>query len=75
MPVTVGTHIDPGQPADDRQPEEPTVRHRRGDQLGASLARCVGGQAYGIDSLRSDLVRFTFLLGSNDGEHSFSPEH
>lgn len=45
------------------------------DQLGAPLARFVGGQAHGIGALRSDLARFTFLLGSNDGEQFFSPEH
>jgi hypothetical protein len=41
------------------------------DQLSASLARFVGSQAYGVETLRDDLARFTFLLGGNDGEHLF----
>ena len=41
------------------------------DQLSASLARVVGSQAYDVETLRVDLVRFTFLLGGNDGEHLF----
>jgi hypothetical protein len=45
------------------------------DQLSASLARFVGDHAYGIQTLRDDLARFTFLLGGDDGERLFSPEH
>jgi len=40
-------------------------------QPGASLARFAGSTAYGIQVLRDDLARFTFLLGGNDGEHLF----
>lgn len=29
--------------------------------------------AYGLEQLRSDLARFAFLLGGNDGEHLLSP--
>jgi hypothetical protein len=28
----------------------------------------IGHPAYGLDQLRADLDRFTFLLGGNDGE-------
>jgi hypothetical protein len=45
------------------------------DQLGASLARFAGSEAYGVDALRGDLARFTFLLGGNAGEQFFSPGH
>jgi hypothetical protein len=45
------------------------------DQLGASLARSAGSEAYGVDALRGDLARFTFLLGGNAGEQFFSPGH
>jgi hypothetical protein len=38
-----------------------------------SLARFVGCDAYGVESLRDDLARFTFLLGESDGEGIFSP--
>lgn len=38
-----------------------------------SLTRYIGCEAYGIDSLRDDLARFTFLLGESDGEGLFSP--
>jgi hypothetical protein len=30
-----------------------------------------GHPAYGIDALRTDLERFTFLLGGSDGEELF----
>ncbi|MGH3185031.1 MAG: hypothetical protein ACRDOE_24430 [Streptosporangiaceae bacterium] len=39
----------------------------------ASLTRFVGCDAYGVQSLRDDLARFTFLLGESDGEGLFSP--
>ncbi|WP_424533527.1 hypothetical protein ACOZ38_24615 [Sphaerisporangium viridialbum] len=29
--------------------------------------------AYGLDALRADLDRFTFLLGGSDGERLFEP--
>jgi len=38
-----------------------------------SLTRFVGCDAYGVESLRDDLARFTFLLGESDGEDLFSP--
>lgn len=38
-----------------------------------SLARFAGCEAYGVESLRDDLARFTFLLGGSDGEGLFSP--
>ena len=38
-----------------------------------SLTRFVGCEAYGVESLRDDLARFTFLLGESDGEGLFSP--
>jgi hypothetical protein len=41
--------------------------------LGASLEDFVGHPAYGLQQLRSDLDRFTFLLGGNDGEPLFGP--
>jgi len=41
------------------------------DQLSESLARFVGCDGYGIESLRDDLARFTFLLGESDGEGIF----
>ena len=47
-----------------------TTDHER---LDASLARFVGHPAYGINQLRTDLDRFTFLLGGNDGEPLFNP--
>lgn len=37
-----------------------------------SLTRFVGCNAYGVQSLRHDLARFTFLLGESDGEGLFS---
>jgi hypothetical protein len=38
-----------------------------------SLTRFVDCGAYGVESLRDDLARFTFLLGESDGEGLFSP--
>lgn len=43
-------------------------------QLAASFARFVGVDGYILDDLRTDLARFTFLLGYDDGEHLFSSE-
>jgi hypothetical protein len=40
-----------------------------------SLTRFVGYEAYGVESLRDDLARFTFRLGESDGEGLFSPTH
>jgi hypothetical protein len=36
-----------------------------------SLTRFVGCEAYGVQPLRHDLARFTFLLGESDGEGLF----
>jgi len=41
---------------------------------GAWLEEFVGHPAYGTGQLRSDLDRFTFLLGGSDGEPLFGPE-
>lgn len=38
-----------------------------------SLTRFAGCDAHGVQSLRDDLARFTFLLGESDGEGIFSP--
>jgi hypothetical protein len=40
-------------------------------QLAASFGRFVGNDGYDITALRSDLARFTFLLGHDDGEQLF----
>lgn len=37
-------------------------------QLAASLSRYVDTDRYHLTELRTDLARFTFLLGHNDGE-------
>lgn len=42
-------------------------------RLAPSLLAYVGHPAYGLPQLRSDLDRFTFLLGGNDGEPLFQP--
>ena len=39
--------------------------------LAPSLARFVGHPAHNIEQLRTDLQRFTFLLGHDDGELLF----
>jgi hypothetical protein len=44
------------------------------DRLDPSLTRFVGHPAYGISQLCTDLDRFTFLLGGNDGEPLFNPD-
>jgi hypothetical protein len=36
-----------------------------------SLLAYIGHPAYGLDTLRADLDRFTFLLGGSDGEDLF----
>jgi hypothetical protein len=41
-------------------------------QLAASFARFIGVDgAHNTTELRTDLARFTFLLGHDDGEHLF----
>jgi hypothetical protein len=39
--------------------------------LAPSLLAYIGHPAYGLDALRADLERFTFLLGGSDGEELF----
>ena len=39
--------------------------------LAPSLLAYIGHPAYGLDALRADLDRFTFLLGGSDGEDLF----
>ncbi|MGH3801275.1 MAG: hypothetical protein ACRDTD_14285 [Pseudonocardiaceae bacterium] len=41
------------------------------DHLNASLTRYIGHPAYGLDQLRTDLHRFVFLLGGDDGKALF----
>ena len=41
--------------------------------LSPSLLAYVGNPAYGLNDLRSDLNRFAFLLGGNDGEDLLGP--
>jgi hypothetical protein len=43
-------------------------------RLSPSLLAYVGHPAYGPDTLRADLNRFTFLLGGSDGEDLFEPD-
>lgn len=40
-------------------------------QLAASFHRFVGVDGYDLTALRSDLARFSFLLGHDDGEQLF----
>jgi len=40
-------------------------------RLAPSLLDYIGHPAYGLDDLRNDLNRFTFLLGGDDGESLF----
>jgi hypothetical protein len=44
-------------------------------QLTASLTRFVGTDGYNLTQLRTDLARFTFLLGHDDGEQFFGIDH
>ena len=41
-------------------------------QLDASLTRFVGHRAYAASQLRTDLHRFVFLLGGDDGQALFA---
>jgi len=41
------------------------------NQLAASLQRFVGTTGYDLTELRTDLARFTFLLGNDDGTQLF----
>ena len=40
-------------------------------QLAASCGRFMGTLGYDLADLRTDLARFTFLLGHDDGEQLF----
>ena len=40
-------------------------------QLAASFAGFIGADGYDLTELRTDLARFTFLLGHDDGEGLF----
>ena len=42
-------------------------------RLAKSLEEFVGHPAYGLDQLRDDLDRFTFLPGGSDGKRLFGP--
>lgn len=44
------------------------------DHLDASLARFVGNRGYHLSQLRTDIGRFVFLLGADDGEQLFGDE-
>lgn len=43
-------------------------------QLAASLGRFIGVDGYNLAELRTDLARFTFLLGHDDGEQLFGAD-
>jgi hypothetical protein len=42
--------------------------------LAPSFLAYIGHPAYGLNALRADLDRFTFLLGGNDGEFLFGED-
>jgi hypothetical protein len=44
-------------------------------QLAASFGRFIGTHGYDLTELRTDLARFTFLLGHDDGEQLFGTGH
>jgi hypothetical protein len=44
------------------------------DAVAGSFAAFIGHPAYGIDALRADLHRFTFLLGASEGEELFGEQ-
>ena len=41
------------------------------DQLAASFARFIDANGYDLAALRTDLARFSFLLGNDNGEQLF----
>jgi hypothetical protein len=45
------------------------------DQLAASFARFVGAGGYGLAGLRTDLARFSFVLGNDDASSSSAPRN
>jgi hypothetical protein len=44
------------------------------DQLTTSFGRFIGADGYDLPALRTDLARFTFLLGHDDGEQLFGTD-
>ncbi|MCW2598108.1 MAG: hypothetical protein JWP39_3996 [Jatrophihabitans sp.] len=44
------------------------------DQLAGSFTRFMGSDGYDLNGLRTDLARFTFLLGHDDGEQLFGSD-
>lgn len=44
-------------------------------QLAASFARFIGTEGYDLQDLRTDLARFAFLLGADDGHQLFGPHN
>jgi hypothetical protein len=44
------------------------------DLLAASLRRFMDTDGYDLPGLRSELSRFTFLIGGSDGDELFEPE-
>lgn len=44
------------------------------EALGASLARVVDPDGYGVEQLRADLAQFAFLLMGTDGERLFGED-
>ena len=59
--------------SESRQDGCPFVLSRDPARLAASLEEFTGHPAYGLDELRGDLDRFTFLPGGSDGEQLFGP--
>ncbi len=43
-------------------------------QLATSFQRFIGADGYDLTALRTDLARFTFLLGHDDGEQLFGTD-
>ena len=43
-------------------------------ELAASFTRFIGNNAYTLTDLTTDLARFTFLLGHDNGEALFNPD-
>ncbi len=45
--------------------------HADAAELAASFGRFMGTDGYNLTELRTDLARFTFLIGHDDGKHLF----
>jgi hypothetical protein len=70
--LAVARHLPAGRSrAGDRHLNFHDYRDNLGDRLAGSLSRFVGHDGYDVNELRSDLSRFAFLLGGNDGELLF----